>query len=310
MTFLLPAPAPDPRGTIFADANGRKRWSNTGELLVPDLEVAADPASIVTIQHADGSVRGYRKNDPALDAAINAGGFPVTLGVQGGSLEDLGLTTRSEGAVEEEILDAATALARLDDIATSFDPEFLTYGSRTEHWLLSQIEQFGYDLPEDAKKALSDKATFKTQIINNLNRYISSISGAEVPPKEVERLRGGIPNENDSATEFQAKFDALVLDLRGVVERNMAVRDEGLPSSETALTPTIETAADTPGATTGGGGIGSVVDSAIGSITGTETAATPTEGSGGVLGALSGTAHAAEPVDPAAHWQTRNWTPV
>ena len=182
----------------------------------PDKSPA--PESIVNVQMPDGTTRGYRKGDPRLDAALDAGGRVVSLGVQAATAEGL-LGKKGKGTVEGKLIDVGEGLTRLNMIRESFKPEFLEYGTVVENWLAGQAEKLGVELSPERKAQVEEFTVFRQDTIDNLNRIIKEITGAQMSEAEAARIQKGIPNENDSPTQFKSKMDRTIQTLERASRR-------------------------------------------------------------------------------------------
>lgn len=139
---------------------------------------------------------------------ISEGGSPYKYGKKG------------TGTIEERLFDTREGLARLQTIDESFRPEFLQVGTRFNAAWSGIKESFGVDLSPEDKAQLADYSTFKMTSIENINRYIKEITGAQMSEAEATRLRKGVPDpgdswyNGDSPTEFQSKMTAQTRELR------------------------------------------------------------------------------------------------
>lgn len=175
-------------------------------------------------------------SDPAFEQAmaLRTAGRPSTnVNVQTGNV---GLTTGSQTAVQKRELNAQGALQRLDDIAGSFDPEFLTVPAQlTARWqsfkdrLGSVGSIFGIEgLTPEEKQSLTEYTTFTTRTLNNMNITLNELSGAAVNEQEFKRISGALPNADDSPTQFQAKLSNAIRDMRRSVARFHHAQVSGL----------------------------------------------------------------------------------
>lgn len=149
---------------------------------------------------------------------------------------NVNLTTGARTEAQRKELNAQGALTRLDDIVGSFDPKFLTFPAKvTAQWqsfkdrLGSVGEIFGIaELTPAEKQNLADYTTFTTRTLNNMNITLNELSGAAVNEQEFERISGALPNAKDSPTEFQAKMNNAIRDMRRSVARFHNAQVRGL----------------------------------------------------------------------------------
>lgn len=151
--------------------------------------------------------------DESGNIQISEGGSPYTYGKKG------------TGTLQEKLINTREGLARLQTIDESFRPEWLQYGPRLSAAWSGIKESFGAELPPEDKAQLEDYSTFKMTAIENINRYIKEITGAQMSEAEAKRLRRGVPDpgdawyNGDSPTEFQSKMSAQTRTLRSAGAR-------------------------------------------------------------------------------------------
>lgn len=141
-------------------------------------------------------------------------------------------TSTTQTRIEKSILDSQDGLGRLRAIQASFDPRFLTIGGKIEGFLTSVKDKLSPEsLTTEQKEFLEDYTVFTQDAIENLNRYIKEITGAQMSEPEAERLSKGIPNpEKDSPTQFKAKMDNSMRQLVLGRARAIHARKQGLDS--------------------------------------------------------------------------------
>ena len=202
------------------DASGRWRHVDDGSYVFPDYEEPPpEPGKPMSFRMPDETVRTVRSNSPEVDEIMEAGGFPVTVRVNPASFGDIGLEKSTAAKLEKDAISAGDALVRLNDMRESFDPAFLTMSSKAKGWVARQLESAGIDVGDDLKEHIAGEAAFKLDVIDNMNRFISDITGAEMSEQEAKRITAGIPNMEDSPTEFVAKFNRSLEKIEGVLGR-------------------------------------------------------------------------------------------
>ncbi len=151
------------------------------------------------------------------------------------------MTSGAQTDVEKAATASEDALARLDTIAQGFDPELLTLPTQTRNALMGFVDRLGFDIGDEARAELTDATTFKQSVVDNMNRFIKEITGAQMSEAEAERIMKGVPNMEDGPTEFAAKFNASVGALREILARKAAGTD--MP----AVPELSSTGSDSPG---------------------------------------------------------------
>jgi hypothetical protein len=82
------------------------------------------------------------------------------------------------------------------------------------------------DMSPDEQQYLDKFSTFKADAAKNLSVILNKLSGAAISPAEGERLKKGIPNDDDSPTQFVAKYRSAVKDsTRAVMRANWALKN-------------------------------------------------------------------------------------
>ena len=121
------------------------------------------------------------------------------------------LSKGTKSKVEEEILTTGNAIARLNQIRSSYRPEYQNIQFRTKQAFSTLKDKFGA-LPTSDRAILQSYATYRQNSVNNLNQTIKDLTGAAMGVQEAERITAGSPNagtglfDGDSPAEFEAKL--------------------------------------------------------------------------------------------------------
>ena len=177
------------------------------------IKMSADPMKAFS---------SYLLKSKGLDIQFNEDGTisSITEGGPGG-----GWGKKATGTLEGKLIDAREGLARLGTIEQSSRPEFLQVGPRLNAAWSSIKESMGVNLAPEDKAFLADYSTFKMSAIENINRYIKEITGAQMSETEATRLRKGVPDpgdswySGDSPTQFDSKLKAQTRELRAANAR-------------------------------------------------------------------------------------------
>lgn len=156
-------------------------------------------------------------------------GSVIQIGGEGGEVGPGDLSGPTKNKLQESLVQAADELDRLNSIGQAFDPKFLTIQGRAlgAGLKLKDISGglFGQMNPQE-KDFLRRYSTFRAESGKNLSAILNRLSGAAISPAEGERLKKGIPNDEDSPTQFQAKYDASVKDVtRATMRANWALKN-------------------------------------------------------------------------------------
>jgi hypothetical protein len=155
------------------------------------------------------------------------GGVRVTMGGEG---EESGMERPTLARLEKSIVDSQEGLGRLFEVQRGFRPDFLTYGGKFENWRLGTASKINPALlsPED-RKFLADYTAFTTDAIDNMNRYIRDMTGAQLSEFEAERLRKGVPDpERDGPPVFEAKMNTQLRQFALARARAIYTHQQGL----------------------------------------------------------------------------------
>ena len=137
-----------------------------------------------------------------------------------GSVPPGSLTTANQTALQERALQTQDRLARLSGIGEAFQPELLTLPEQGKIAFSKIKERLGVDISDEERKRIEDAATLSRRALEDLNLTLRDMSGAAITPQEADRLRAAMPDpENDSPTEFVAKYNDLVSTLQGAQTR-------------------------------------------------------------------------------------------
>ena len=146
------------------------------------------------------------------------------------------LGKEATNAVEKRLTDTFNQLGRLTEIQKQFKPEFLTFDKRAGFaWdaLMDKTSVTRRSLTPQQQQELATFSAFKQESIENLNRYIKEITGAQMSEAEAARLMRAMPNpgvgifDGDSPTEFKAKLDNAVRTAQLAFARDSYLRRNG-----------------------------------------------------------------------------------
>ena len=209
---------------------------NTFEVLV-DLR---DPQRVQTeniLIPGEEVPQGFVIGSPEHQAAIDAGGAVVDMGVQTGSVEDLlGATTTTQTAMQQSLLDAEEGLQRLNTMAETVRAENTTWPQQMYTGFLGILDKLDPRLigPE-SREELQNQAVARQNTLVYMNDVLSTLAGSAVSASELSRIREGLPTLEDSPSEFQAKLQNSIGLTRATIDR---VRGnlEGVPLGQGDVT--------------------------------------------------------------------------
>lgn len=206
-----PAPTVMPQGYRPSAFGGQERESIFGATPVADQGYRATP---VAEQSGEAIIKGGPNVIQQPQRALEPG-------------------TRTE--IQKKQFDANEGFARLANIAQSYKPEYQTIGTKLDNYWAAGKEKINPALlNEQDKKGLADFSNFKRQSLDNLNRYIKEITGAQMSIQEADRIKAGLPDpgtgliDGDSPTQFQSKLQGTMRDLKLAKARYHYILNNGM----------------------------------------------------------------------------------
>jgi len=143
--------------------------------------------------------------------------------IQGAPISELSKPTRTK--IEQEKIGFMEAYNRLVKIQQSLAPKYLQIPYRFARMWDSLRAKLGRDLsPEDAAE-LTKYGAFRTEAIENINRYIKEFTGAQMSEQEAKRLKLAQPDpgenwwQGDDPITFKAKLDYRVKAAKAAIYR-------------------------------------------------------------------------------------------
>ncbi|MDR2214619.1 MAG: hypothetical protein LBE59_02120 [Nevskiaceae bacterium] len=159
----------------------------------------------------------------------NPDGSVIQIGGDGGNIGPDELTAPTRNKLQESLVGAADELDRLNSIGKSFDPKFLTVQGRAMGAGLRIKDIAGGvlgNMTPQERIYLDRFSTFRSEANRNLSAIVNRLSGAAVSPAEIDRLKKGIPSDDDSPTQFMAKYASSVKDAtRATMRANWALKN-------------------------------------------------------------------------------------
>lgn len=220
-----------PGSAIYSRKTGELRATvpaREDQTLVPVFDPASPTGTrLVSRAQAAGQPGPSR---PGLDIQFGADGRPISIRQGGtGAPGNAGLAAPTVNRVEEQIVNNAQRMERLNEIQASFDPEFLTYLGQGQSWLAAVREKATGRLPADQRQRLERYTEFRSRAFNDLTATLKEMSGAAVTPQEAERLLRVIGDpSSDSPTEFNAKLKTVMRGIKLAQARLFHIRSQGL----------------------------------------------------------------------------------
>jgi hypothetical protein len=229
-------------GDTFTLAEGAKQYSRdpfTGAV----TEVASGapkreptPADIQKYNFAKS--QGYTGSLMDFEMALKKAGAASTVVYPPGALAPDKSTVKD---LQTALLESGSRLSMYNQIESQFKPEYLQPKFKAGQAWSAIKEKSGANLAPEDKQSLAQFSQFKQNTLNNLSQTIKALTGASMGIQEAARIEAGLPSagqgifDGDSPTEFQAKLNNTMKELRLVEARNAYILRKGLSFKDIPL---------------------------------------------------------------------------
>lgn len=251
---------------LMASAEGRKTLGDlmtSQKAMRPETFSLAEGAQQFERDPFTGEVRqvasGAPKREPT-PADIQKYNFAKSQGYTG-SLMDFEIALKKAGAgstvvyppgalapdkgtvkdLQTSLLESGSRLSMYNQIESQFKPEYLQPKFKAGQAWSAIKEKSGANLAPEEKQSLAQFSQFKQNTLNNLSQTIKALTGASMGIQEAARIEAGLPSagqgifDGDSPTEFQAKLNNTMKELRLVEARNAYILRKGLSFKDIPL---------------------------------------------------------------------------
>lgn len=240
MPYITGAGVPPGGGGRVGDPNIRQQSFGGEGTGVPGIVQVADPtpapAPAAPVQPASPMDRLTPGQRIGLGLALIGKGDAgkIIAGADPNDPNALGKEARNE--VDKKMLASGESLARLNQIAADFRPEFMQIEDRLGYgWtaLASKFRAGQAVVTPEQQKSLAEFAAFRATSIGNLNQYIKDITGAAMTNAEADRIMKAMPNpgagimDGDDPVSFKAKLDVAIRDAKHSIARYNFLRTQG-----------------------------------------------------------------------------------
>jgi len=143
--------------------------------------------------------------------------------------------------LQTSLLESGSRLSMYNQIESQFKPEYLQPKFKAGQAWSAIKEKSGANLAPEEKQSLAQFSQFKQNTLNNLSQTIKALTGASMGIQEAARIEAGLPSagqgifDGDSPTEFQAKLNNTMKELRLVEARNAYILRKGLSFKDVPL---------------------------------------------------------------------------
>lgn len=184
--------------------------------------------------------QGYTGSLMDFEIALKKAGAGTTQNI----VYPAGALTPDKGTAKDlqtALLESGSRLSMYNQIESQFKPEYLQPKFKAGQTWSAIKEKSGANLAPADKQQLAEFSQFKQNTLNNLSQTIKALTGASMGVQEAARIEAGLPSagqgifDGDSPTEFQAKLNNTMRELRLVEARNTYMLRKGLSFKDIPL---------------------------------------------------------------------------
>ena len=182
--------------------------------------------------------QGYTGSLMDFEMALKKAGAASTVVYPPGALAPDKGTVKD---LQTSLLESGSRLSMYNQIESQFKPEYLQPKFKAGQAWSAIKEKSGANLDPNEKQSLAQFSQFKQNTLNNLSQTIKALTGASMGIQEAARIEAGLPSagqgifDGDSPTEFQAKLNNTMKELRLVEARNAYILRKGLSFKDIPL---------------------------------------------------------------------------
>jgi hypothetical protein len=241
-------------GDTFTLAEGAKQYSRdpfTGAVTEVASGAPKDkPVQRLTGAESNAALRLFQTNDP-IELAKIPGAMDKISAEATRARKDTATVVYPPGALapdkgtvkdlQTSLLESGSRLSMYNQIESQFKPEYLQPKFKAGQAWSAIKEKSGANLDPNEKQSLAQFSQFKQNTLNNLSQTIKALTGASMGIQEAARIEAGLPSagqgifDGDSPTEFQAKLNNTMKELRLVEARNAYILRKGLSFKDIPL---------------------------------------------------------------------------
>jgi hypothetical protein len=242
------------RPETFSLAEGAQQFERdpfTGQV----RQVASGIAKPVPVQRLTGAegnaaLRLFQTNDP-IELAKIPGAMDKIAAEATKARKDTAMVLYPPGALvpdkgtvkdlQSSLVESGSRLSMYNQIESQFKPEYLQPKFKAGQAWSAIKEKAGTNLAPEEKQSLAEFSQFKQNTLNNLSQTIKALTGASMGVQEAARIEAGLPSagqgifDGDSPTEFQAKLNNTMRELRLVEARTNYILRKGLSFKDVPL---------------------------------------------------------------------------
>lgn len=137
-------------------------------------------------------------------------------------------TTPATTDLQKRQINNDQILAGLDNVASSYSEEFLTYQGQFKDWMGQKAERAGLPIGEAWEQFIIDKSAFASSVEGLFNDYRRVVTGAAAAVAELDRLKKAMINMDMSPSQFKGHYGAYRAHVERLNNAIMKVQQEGL----------------------------------------------------------------------------------
>lgn len=154
-------------------------------------------------------------------------GTVVEMGGEGGAVGPGELSKPTINALQETIVNSSNRLDRLNQMMTTYKPEYLQAKGLVQAAASEAKDFLGMNVSPEDKKFLAGYSEFRASASQEFSSTLKELSGSAATEAEVQRVMKGVPSDKDkSPTAFEAKARATTKFItRAIMRSNWALKN-------------------------------------------------------------------------------------
>jgi len=148
-----------------------------------------------------------------------------------------GFSKPTRGKIEEKLFRTQEGLARLNDIQSKFDRDYLTFSGKAKSIGTDLMDKFNMNPSQENIDFMNNQTAFAQDAYRNLNTMLNELSGAAINKDEFSRLSMQEPSPGklltgDGPQKFKTKLDNSIRGAKMAIARYNYYLKEGLTEQQ------------------------------------------------------------------------------
>lgn len=135
------------------------------------------------------------------------------------------MSKKTQGTLEGDILSADDALAQLNMIDATYEPEFYTIGGKFEAWMKNKFNTWDANKQDAWTQRKSVHDQYVLQYFNAYRKWVTGVASGE---KEMAWIQRSIPSGKDSPMAFKSKLKSIKTYTEKAIARKKLALEKGL----------------------------------------------------------------------------------